>query len=88
MKSWTTPTAEASTPTQEGDKVPLTVPDAPPLPLSETEGHDQQLQDSEEDDDEVELGEEKRKPLWGPTECCISCVSLPSLLNTRKEKES
>jgi len=80
MKSWTSGGKE---PVQvQGDKVPVGVVDAPPPPVTEVEGHDQELLQkdhaNEEGDEEV-----VRKPLWGPCECCISCVSYPSFPTTQ-----
>ena len=78
MKSWTSGAKEPIQ-VQEGDKFIGGVVDVPPPPVTEIEGHDQGLQEKgheeEEEDEEV-----KRKPLWGPCECCISCVSLPTFL--------
>jgi hypothetical protein len=81
MKSWTG--GGGNQPTQaQGDRVPGVVVDAPPPPVTEVEGHDQGLQ---EKDHEEGVGDEEvvRKPLWGPCECCISCVSLPSFSISR-----
>jgi hypothetical protein len=60
----------------QGDKVPVGVVDAPPAPIAEVEGHDHGVQEKDHEDEE---GDEEvvRKPLWGPCECCISCVSPP-----------
>jgi hypothetical protein len=76
MKSWTSGSIKEPVQVQ-GDKVPSGVVDVPPPPMTEVEGHDQGLQ---EKDDEDGGGDEEvvRKPLWGPCECCISCVSLCS----------
>lgn len=84
MKSWTTTAqapalAPAPAPIQEANKTPITVTDAPPPPETEVEGHDQGLQDSKED------GEVKREPLWGPCECCISCVSRSFISGLKEE---
>jgi hypothetical protein len=74
MKSWTSVRAEEPVQVQE-DKVPSGVVDAPPAPMTEVEGHEQGLQEKDQEDDGDE--EVLRKPLWGPCECCISCVSPP-----------
>jgi len=75
MKSWTSG-AKEPVQVQEGDKVITGVVYVPPPPMTEVEGHDQDQEKYQEDEEEDE--EVKRKPLWGPCECCISCVSLPS----------
>ena len=83
MKSWTSGTSELNESVQvQGDKVPVGVVDAPPVPMPEVEGHDQGLQEKDREDEE---GDEEvaRKPLWGPCECCISCVSPFSFLILR-----
>jgi hypothetical protein len=67
------------------DKEPSMVVDAPPPPVTETEeGHGGELQEKE---DGQEDGEEVRKPLWGPCECCISCVSLPLQQEYQTDKQ-
>lgn len=43
-------------------------PDAPPVPADEEHA-------VVPNEDEQEEAETPRKPLWGPTKCCISCVS-------------
>lgn len=53
--------------------------DAPPVP----EDTDHQGPRLDEQADVAEEGDEDEdqappKPLWGPTSCCISCVSTPS----------
>jgi hypothetical protein len=76
MKSWTSVTSGGKEPVQvQGDKVPVGVVDAPPAPVSEVEGHDHGVQEK----DQQENGDEEvvRKPLWGPCECCMTCVSPP-----------
>jgi hypothetical protein len=75
MKSWTSVPSGGKEPVQvQGDKVPSGVVDAPPAPMTEVKGHQQGLQEKDQEEDE----EVVRKPLWGPCECCISCVNLPS----------
>jgi hypothetical protein len=76
MKSWTSGTSGDKQPVQvQGDKVPVGVVDAPPAPMTEVEGHEQELQEKDQEEDgDVEV---VRRPLWGPCECCISCVSPP-----------
>jgi hypothetical protein len=81
MKSWTSGTSGGKEPIQvQGDKVPSGVVDAPPAPMTEVEGHERGLQEKDHEDEE---GHEEvvRKPLWGPCECCISCVSAAFSLN-------
>jgi hypothetical protein len=84
MKGWGASGAssgeiEASSGSEEKtlDKESVGLPvDAPPPPLPEDgDGHHHEAQ---EDGDEEGDGEpQKRKSLWGPCECCISCVSAP-----------
>jgi hypothetical protein len=85
MKSWTG--GGSNQPTQaQGDRLPGGVVDAPPPPLGEAEGHDRGLQKQDHAEGEGDgNGHEEvvRKPLWGPCECCISCVSLPSFSLSR-----
>jgi hypothetical protein len=67
------------------NKEPVGLPvDAPPPPLpKDGEGHQHETQEDEDEDIEGEgegegEGEpQKRTSLWGPCECCISCVSTP-----------
>jgi len=68
---------------REGDKAMAGVVDVPPPPINEVDCHDQGLQEKNHEDEE-EDEEVKRKPLWGPCECCISCVGLPSFSTSRK----
>jgi len=59
------------------DKEPVGLPvDAPPPPVQGGEGHEHQLQE-----DEGAEGEPRRTSLWGPCECCISCVSISLIQN-------
>lgn len=86
MKSWTMGTSKESIQGQEGDKLPSVVVDVPPPPVTEVEGHDGGLPNTKEDDDGHGNEEEgKRKPLWGPCECCISCVRPILGLLVKKE---
>jgi len=63
------------------DKEPVGLPvDAPPPPVQGGEGHEHQLQE-----DEGAEGEPRRTSLWGPCECCISCVSISLYQNLTTE---
>jgi hypothetical protein len=61
------------------DEAPVGLPvDAPPPPLPEDgEGHQHEIQEDEDEEAEGEGEPQKRRSLWGPCECCISCVSFP-----------
>jgi hypothetical protein len=62
------------------DKEPVGLPvDAPPPPLPENgEGHQHEIQEDDNEEGEGEGEPQERKSLWGPCECCISCVSAHS----------
>jgi hypothetical protein len=85
MKGWTTPETSTSvnppnslsegkgiahdqkTIEKEAVDIPAHIPVKPPSELVNADNDSEVKVDGEE---------EPRKPLWGPCECCISCVSL------------
>lgn len=77
MKGWTAGNSTPSStekPTPEVHRVTEKDPpgDAPPVP-EEPEHHAMPVGETVSGDEE-EDEEPPRKPLWGPTRCCISCV--------------
>jgi hypothetical protein len=78
MKGW----GGSSTIVGQGDVDEAGASPPPPLP-KDGEGHQHETQEDEDEDIEGEgegegEGEpQKRTSLWGPCECCISCVSTP-----------
>lgn len=63
------------------DKEPVGLPvDAPPPPVQGVEGREHHLQE-----DEGAEGEPRRTSLWGPCECCISCVSISFIQDSTTE---
>lgn len=84
FQGWNTPpqTAAALVEKERETTEAGTMPDAPPVPV-EVDQAAAPLQESEKEgngEDEV-----PRKPLWGPTPCCISCVSRLDTLTSSPE---
>lgn len=80
MKSWTAGTSTLSETTQPQAHAVLEKDppgDVPPVPEEEG-GHQSAMLEEQEGNAEISEDEDEapRKPLWGPTRCCISCVSF------------